>query len=91
MSSVLNVAYELFETRLGGGVRPLLRGVHPEGTLEAIEKEARSVFNKARGLDGAQKRKNIQTLSKKVNAAWGEHGEARKELRRFLSEFLAKN
>lgn len=88
VSSTLDVAYELFETRIGIGLKPLLRGIQPEGTLKAIEREARSVFTKAWGLDGAQKRGKIQDLKKKVSVAWDEDGDSRKELRHFLNKYL---
>lgn len=88
MSSTLNIAYELFETRIGVGLKPLRRGIQPEGTLQAIEKEARSVFTKAWGPDGMRKREKIQVLRKKVNMAWDEDGEARQELHRFLDRYL---
>ncbi|GJJ09753.1 hypothetical protein Clacol_003977 [Clathrus columnatus] len=53
MSSTLNIAYELFETRRGPGLLPLHRGIKPQGTLEAIEKEIRTVLENAWGSDGA--------------------------------------
>ncbi|GJJ06841.1 hypothetical protein Clacol_001037 [Clathrus columnatus] len=89
MSSVLNIAYELFETRIGSGLRPLYRGIKPQGALEAIETEIRTVLQKAWGCDGARKRENILKLKEKLNIAWNEDGEARIELREFLKRFCS--
>lgn len=90
MSFTLNIVYELFETRIGIGLKPLLRGIQPEGTLVTIEKEAQSVLTKAWGLDGMQKRENIQALKEKVDKVWGENGEARTEFHHFLERYLPR-
>lgn len=91
LSSTTNTAYELFETRLGAGLRPLRRGIKPKGTLEAVDEEIRSLFTKAWGADGAQKRKNAQAMKKKLDVAWDENGEARIELLQFLEKFIPAN
>ncbi|GJJ16199.1 hypothetical protein Clacol_010495 [Clathrus columnatus] len=83
-SSILNIAYELFETRIRSGLRPLYRGIEPQGTLEAIETEIRNVLQQAWGCDGARKRENILKLKEKLNIAWNEDGEARIEFLEFL-------
>lgn len=91
MSSTLNIAYELFETRIGPGLRPLHRGIQPKGTLDAIEKEAQSIFTRAWGPDGALKRERIQLLKEKVSTAWNEDGESRNEFRKLLKKYLPEN
>lgn len=88
ISTSLNIAYELFETRVNDGLRPLCRGIKPTGTPEAAEEEFRSVLSKAWGIDGIQKRENIHALQRKVSSAWKEDGDARKELREFLNKFV---
>lgn len=60
-----NVAYELFEVRTGQGLRPVhrLNDKKPEGTIDAVRREAFGVFTKAQGEDGEEKRKNVQKIS----------------------------
>lgn len=82
-----DVAYELCEVRTGeSGLRPLLRGIQPRGTLEAVEVEARKVFQAARGSDGERKRHNARAMRDKMNRAWEEGGDAANELSRFFSD-----
>ncbi|GJJ09758.1 hypothetical protein Clacol_003982 [Clathrus columnatus] len=88
MSSTLNIAFELFEGRRGPGLLPLHRGIKPQGTLEAIEKEMQTVLEKAWGPDGVQKRENLHVLTKKINKAWNDNGEARIEFLKFLKKFV---
>ncbi|GJJ09757.1 hypothetical protein Clacol_003981 [Clathrus columnatus] len=88
MSSTLNIAYELFETRRGPGLLPLHQGIKPQGTLEAIEKEIQTILEKAWSPDGVQKRENLHVLTKKINKAWNDNGEARIEFRKFLKRFV---
>ncbi|KIJ46305.1 glycosyltransferase family 1 protein [Sphaerobolus stellatus SS14] len=93
LSLVLNVSYQLVETRTGAGLKPLKRGplkrgVKPEGTLEAIEKEARWILADARGPNGKIKRQNAEAIKVKMGKAWKEGGEAITQLRELLSREL---
>ena len=87
LSSVLYVAYELFEVRTGeNGLKPIRRlGRAPVGTIEAVREEAHTVLDKAFGADGAGKRANAQALAREAAKAWDEEGPARRDLRRFVA------
>ena len=57
----------------------------PEGTLEAVRKEALEVFTKARGVDGMEKRRNAQRLKEEFAAVWEDGGRGWEGLKRLLS------
>ncbi|KIJ36596.1 glycosyltransferase family 1 protein, partial [Sphaerobolus stellatus SS14] len=85
LSIKLCVAYQLTEARTGdAGLKALKRGVQPTGTIQALEREAREILEKARGPDGKIKRCNAQVIKEKMKAAWEENGEALTEIRRLL-------
>ena len=86
LTVVHNVAYELFEVRTGHGLRPIHRlgDRAPEGSLEAVRREAREVLTKARGEDGAVKRANAQKLSKAIINTWKEDGICWQEMRKIF-------
>ncbi|KIJ28937.1 glycosyltransferase family 1 protein [Sphaerobolus stellatus SS14] len=92
LSLKLNVAYQLTEARTGeAGLKALKRGVQPTGTIQAVEREAREVLEKARSVDGEIKRKNAHAIKDRMKEAWEENGEALTELRRLLEkEFPSK-
>lgn len=81
----LKVAYEVFEVRTGPGLQPLYRGKKPEGTIDAVRREARAVLAKAFGEDGKKKRENLKQLNAKIAEAWGEGGAATKEFEAFAT------
>ncbi|KAK7682539.1 hypothetical protein QCA50_014339 [Cerrena zonata] len=87
LSSVLDVAYELFEIRTGElGLKPIHRlGKAPLGTVEAIRNEASSVLEKAFGADGARKRANMKILQEAVSSTWSENGPAQRDLLRLIA------
>ena len=87
LSSVLDVAYELFEVRTGeNGLKPLHRlGRAPIGTLDAVRDETRVVLEKAFGEDGARKRANLEKLQEVISGSWDEGWPAKKDMRRFVS------
>ena len=73
MEENLKIAYELLEVRSGLGLQPLYRGganKRPEGTLDAVRREAREVLERAFGEDGRTKRENVRRLNVKIGAAW---------------------
>jgi hypothetical protein len=80
------VAFELVEGRTGLGLKPLYRGVHPTGTVEALTAEVHSVLQKARGPDGERKRRNAESLGARWRGEWEEGGDALKNLRQFLDD-----
>ncbi|GJJ16165.1 hypothetical protein Clacol_010445 [Clathrus columnatus] len=85
----LDIAYELLEVRTGLGLKPLHRGYHPKGTMEALEEEARFILNDAfKGEGGIRKRKNIEELRNRVRNGVKEDGESSKDLSRFIEEYL---
>lgn len=85
-----NVAYELFEVRNGHGLRPILRlgGATPEGTVDAVRREAREVMTKVRGEDGEQKRKNVRQLRDELARGWEAEGRSWVEVKRILDSVL---
>ena len=87
LSSVLDVAYELFEVRTGeNGLKPIYRlGRAPVGTSDAVRDEARSVLEKAFGKEGARKSVNMRRLQEEVLRTWDEDGSARRDLKRFIA------
>lgn len=84
----INVAYELIEVRGGCGLGKIFRnGRTPVGTVDAVKEEMRNVLGRAFGSDGAEKRARLQSLRKKLQAAWDEDGVARREVSAFLDGF----
>ena len=64
------------------------RGVKPEGTVEAVEAEARWVLEDAWGPNGKLKRANAVEIKNKMREAWEEGGEAVRDLKAFLDKEL---
>ena len=90
MTGPLDVAYELYEIRDGEhGLKPLARfgsSAKPlEGTPEAVSREAREVFIKARGDDGARKRANAQKVGEALKRSWDKDGAFTRDLDRLLT------
>lgn len=79
-----DIAYELFEVRCGHGLRPIRRlsDWMPSGSLEAVRKEAKTVFEKARSEDGERKRTNARRLGSALAKGWDEGGENWEELKK---------
>lgn len=88
ISSVLNVGYELVEVRSGEmGLKTVYRtGKAPEGTIDAVRREAKTTLELARGSDGAVKRENAQVIKQQLAEAWAEHGPAFQAFKRLLSD-----
>lgn len=82
LSSVHNVAYELFELRSGHGLRPIHRlgGRVAEGTIESARKEIITILELAKGLDGKTKRENARTFKQKMEKDWAPNGSSWKEI-----------
>lgn len=81
----LDVAYELFQVRTGPGLNPVYRlEKAPEGTVEAVREEARSVLQNAFGEDGSCKRANMNVLREKTLDAWSKQGSSTREIETFL-------
>ena len=87
----IDVAYELFEIRDGeSGLKPIYRtGKAPEGTVEALRREASEVLEKAFGDDGARKRAKMEQLKSAVMQAWTESGASKVALESFLDSLQA--
>ena len=81
-----HAAYELLEVRNGGALRPMHRlgGRAPEGTIEAVRREAIEIFTKARGEDGELIRRNAQKLGEQLLCYWSPDGAGQKELQRII-------
>ncbi|KAF8528379.1 hypothetical protein BU17DRAFT_80691 [Hysterangium stoloniferum] len=87
--SFVDLAFELFETRVERGLKPLHRGVQPTGTREAIEHEMRKTLQEARGIIGDRKRRNVHAVRDAIQGSWSEdNGDALKQLRKLLAESL---
>lgn len=90
MTGPLDCAYELYNIRDGEhGLKPLARfgpSAKPlEGTPEAVAREAREVFAKARGEDGARKRANAQRIGEELKRGWHMDGPFTKEVNKLLT------
>lgn len=87
ITDVHHVGYELFEVRNGHGLRPIHRlgNKVPEGTIEAVRREATDAFTKARGEDGEKKRSKAQWFSKKFAEGWESGGSSWEELRKVVN------
>ncbi|KAI8974583.1 UDP-Glycosyltransferase/glycogen phosphorylase [Trametes punicea] len=86
----LEIAYELLEVRTGVGLDIVHRtGKAPLGTIDTVRDELRDVLAHAFGEDGAAKRARLLGLREKLEAAWSEHGTARKAVETFLDEVCA--
>ena len=73
----LDVAYELFEVRMGNGLKTIYRtGKAPLNTMDALKAEAHEVLDKAFGDDGKRKRENVLKLKEKFDTAWDKGGSA---------------
>jgi hypothetical protein len=81
----LDVAFELIEARSGeNGLKPLYRGTQAKGTPEALVAEVKDVLQRARGEEGARKRRNAEVIKNKLRMTWEEGGEGLEDLRRLL-------
>jgi hypothetical protein len=79
----LDVAFELIQVRSGeSGLKPLCRGVQAKGTPEAVVAEVKDMLRRARGEEGARKRRNAEVMRDKLRMAWEEGGEALESVRR---------
>ncbi|GJJ13424.1 hypothetical protein Clacol_007678 [Clathrus columnatus] len=85
---VLGIAYEIVEGRSGPGLKPMYRGIQPQGTLEALEKEAHGILDKAFGDDGKKKRENIRVLRDKVRAGLVEGGDSFVDFARLVRDYI---
>lgn len=80
-----DAAYELIEVRTEHGLRPLHRtGKAPQGTVEAVKREARDVLTKAFGPDGDEKRVRAVRLQKRFHQAWNENGSSKRDMDSFM-------
>ena len=67
VTETLGIGYELLEVRSGHGLKPIFRtGYTPQGTIDALKREAREVLGKAFGEDGKEKRERIRRLREDV-------------------------
>lgn len=70
--------------RCGHGLRPIrrLNDWTPSGSLDAVRKEAKTIFEKARSEDGESKRANARRLGRALAKGWEEGGENWEELKK---------
>ena len=84
VTDTLQIGYELLEVRSGHGLKRIYRnGYTPQGTLEAVQAEAREVLAKAFGQDGAEKRKRLEALRKTIVREW-EDGMSKRDVTAFV-------
>ena len=84
----INVAFELFQVRIGDGLKPLARnGVAAEGTREAVGIEIRHTIDLCRSEKGQEMRCNAEQLKVKFAQTWEEDGIARQDIRKFLLKY----
>lgn len=88
MSVTLNIAYEIVEARSGVGLKPMYRGLHPKGTVEALLEEIKTHLKNAFGEDGKRKRENIQVLKDKLRASLEKGGDSTVNLAKFVEDYL---
>lgn len=68
-------------------MKPLLRGITPKGTREAVREEMLSVIADAQGTVGARKRANAGRIARMLKKAWCEDGQAVHDLRNFAKTY----
>lgn len=68
-------------------MKPMLRGVTPKGTREAVREEMLGVIADARGTVGARKRANASRIARMLKKAWAEDGQAVQDLRSFSKTY----
>ena len=84
----LNVAFELFQVRTGGGLKPVARnGIAAKGTREAVGIELRQTIDLCRGEKGQKMKSNAKQLKVKFAQTWEENGMARQEIRKILHKY----
>jgi hypothetical protein len=84
----LNVAFELFQVRTGGGLKPVARnGIAVEGTREAVGIELRQTIDLCRSEKGQEMKSNAGQLKVKFAQTWEENGMARQEIHKFLHKY----
>ncbi|EIN06277.1 UDP-Glycosyltransferase/glycogen phosphorylase [Punctularia strigosozonata HHB-11173 SS5] len=88
ISTNIKAGYELFETRSGEmGLKAILRtGKTPEGTIDAVRREAKEVLELARGPDGQTRRANAIKVKEEMAQAWNEDGPAFTDFRKLLGD-----
>ncbi|KAF8519861.1 hypothetical protein JB92DRAFT_2897379 [Gautieria morchelliformis] len=91
LALILDVAFEMLEVRTGQGLKPLYRGAHPTGTIEAVTAEARDILQKARGPEGERKRRNAESIRYKWKQDWEEGGDALNSLRKLLTDHCSQD
>ena len=84
----LHAAFELFQVRSGGGLKPIHRnGLTPAGSREAVGIEVRQTIDLCRSEKGQEIRSNAEKLRVKFANAWEEGGAARQEIRKILHKY----
>jgi hypothetical protein len=86
-------AFELLAVREGDGAQPPLRvvlaGDEPvDFTAEGVRKEVRVLYERMRGEEGAQVRRNAEQLGATMKASWEDGGEASSQLEGFLRKYV---
>ncbi|CCM01359.1 uncharacterized protein FIBRA_03409 [Fibroporia radiculosa] len=85
LSHTLDVAFELFQIRSSAGLKRVHRlGKAPDGTVEAVRYEIKSILRRAFGEDGKRKRKNVVKLQEQFRRSWDKRGNAWTQLDIFL-------
>lgn len=71
-------------------MKPMLRGVTPKGTREAVREEMHSIIADAQGPVGARKRANAGRIARMLKKAWCEDGQAVQDLQMFAKTYCAR-
>ncbi|KAI0760930.1 UDP-Glycosyltransferase/glycogen phosphorylase [Trametes elegans] len=85
LSENLCIAYELLSVRHGAGLGRIFRtGVVPDGSLASVRAEITDVLRRAFGDEGEEMRQRLEGVRAKLDRAWNEDGEARREVGEWL-------
>ena len=87
ISDVHKAGFELFEVRSGHGLQPIhrLNSTSPKGTIEAVKKEIRTVWEKAKGHEGALRREKARWFAAEFKKMFAEGGYLHDELKKVLA------
>ncbi|KIY44861.1 UDP-Glycosyltransferase/glycogen phosphorylase [Fistulina hepatica ATCC 64428] len=83
-------AFELIQVRTGPNTgRPMVRGVTPSGTREAIAEEMNDIWKRMRGPEGDAIRQRVDLLRSRFKDDWL-HGEAKHAMDRFSQYMIPR-
>ena len=87
LSEKFKAAFELLEVRESSNTRRPYR-LRDQPNPESPGEEFKRVLSDIKGEKGSVVRRNLESLSQKIEGVWREDGEARMELEAFLKRYV---